>query len=197
VQTYDNGFYNRINISNGNFSFTGLACTNTAIQVVAVNKAVNQQNSPQELTLVPGVNNLGALVACGTSTVGTISYSINGGVAQTFIEPTDTLGSFYFAGSGGTTTIVTLGVGQGTTPIMSFQFTGLAQTGTDHKVTDVFSTPFPGGRAYAPVPLTVTITEFGKAGGFIAGNFSGLMLGFSDNSIQNVSCNFRVRRMNQ
>lgn len=197
VQTYDNGFYNRINISNGSFSFTGLACTNTAIQVVAVNKAANQQNTPRELTLAPGVNNLGALVACGTSTVGTISYSINGGVTKTFIEPADTLGGFFFAENGGNTAVITLGVAQGATPVLSFQFTGPAQTSGEHKVTEVFSAPFPGGRIWAPAPLTMNITEFGKAGGFIAGNFSGLMLGFSDNSIQNVSCNFRVRRMNQ
>jgi hypothetical protein len=196
IQTYDNGFYNRINIVNGNFSFTGLACTNTVVHVVAVNKAANQQNTPQELTLTAGLNNLGALTACGTSTLGSISYAVNGGAAHLMVEPTDTLGGYFFTGAGGVTTIATLSGAKNGTPIMSFQITGPAETGGSHKVTEVFSDPFPGGRLYAPVPLNVTITEYGKPGGFIGGSFSGLMLGFSDNSIQNISCSFRIRCMN-
>lgn len=196
VQTYDNGFYNRINITNGSFSFTGLACTNTAVQVVAVNKTANQQNMPQELTLVPGINNLGALVACGTSTVGMITYSINNGATTTLTEPTDTLGGYFFADNNGVTNIVRLNTSQGPSPTLNFAFTGAGVTGDAHTITEIFATSFPGGRAWAPAPLKVNITEFGKPGGFIAGNFSGLMLGFSDNSIQNVSFTFRVRRNN-
>lgn len=196
VQTYDNGFYNRINIVNGSFSFTGLACTNTEVSYVAVDKATNQQTAPQSLTLVSGVNDLGALNACGVSTVSTISYTINNGTTKILTGPVDTIGGYFTAQQNGWTTVVLLDAGQNTAPDWSFQFSGLDAVGNDHKVIDVFSTSFPGGRAYAPVPLTVTITEFGKAGGFITGSFSGLMLGFSDNSIQNVVCNFRVKRMN-
>jgi hypothetical protein len=196
IQTYDNGFYNRINIVNGGFSFTGLACTNTGVHYVAVNKDAYQQNVPQSLTLVPGVNSLGTLQACGVNMLGTIDYTVNNGTVKTLTEPTDTLGAYFTDQQNGWTTIVTLGAGQNTAPDWSFQFSGPNATGIDHKVIDVFSTSFPNDRAYAPVPLTVTITEFGKPGGFIAGSFSGLMLGFSDNSIQQVTCNFRVRRMN-
>ncbi|NII28087.1 carboxypeptidase regulatory-like domain-containing protein [Pseudoflavitalea sp. X16] len=196
IQTYDNGFYNRINIVNGSFSFTGLACTNTEVNYVAVDKATNQQTAPQSLTLIPGVNDLGMLNACGISTVSTVSYTINNGATKILTAPVDTIGGFFTAQQTGWTTVLLLDAGQNTVPDWNFQFSGADVAGNDHKLTEVFSTSFPGARAYAPVPLTVTITEFGKAGGFITGSFSGLMLGFSDNSIQNIVCNFRVKRMN-
>lgn len=194
VQTYDNGFYNRITITNGNFNFTGLACTNTVVNYVVVDNDAHQQNTPQSLTLVPGANDLGILSACGISTVGTITLVING-VTKTYTEPVDTM-SAYFLLPNPWTTILTLGVGQNHSPDVNFQFDGGNAVGSDHKLTEIFSVGFASGRAYAPAPLTVTITEFGKTGGFISGEFAGLMLDFADNAIYNVQCSFRVKRFN-
>lgn len=192
VQTYDNGFYNRIPVVNGSFNFTGLACNNVAINYVLVDNSTYQQNSPQTITLVPGNNNLGALSACGISTLGAISYTIDG-ITRTYTEPVDTLAGFYI--SGGITTIVKLS-GSLPAPGMSFQFNGGTALGNGHTVTDVWSEGFPTGRGYAPVPLNVTITEFGDAGGFIAGTFSGLLLDFTNNTPHNVSYSFRIKRRN-
>ena len=192
VQTYDNGFYNRINITNGNFSFTGLACTNTVVKYVVVDNDAHQQNTPQSLTLVPGVNNLGPLSACGTSTIGVITLIING-VTTTYTEPLDTLAA-YFVSPGSWTTILKLG--SNPAPDITFQFDGGNAAGNNHKLNEIFSVGFTSGRAYAPAPLTVSITEYGNTGGFISGEFSGLMLDFADNSIYNIQCNFRVKRFN-
>lgn len=194
VQTYDNGFYNRINITNGNFNFTGLACTNTVVNYVVVDNDAHQQNTPQSLTLVPGMNDLGILSACGTSTVGTITLTING-VAKIYTEPADTMAA-YFTSPNPWTTILTLGTGQNQAPEVNFQFDGGNATGNNHKLSEIFSVGFASGRAYAPAPLTVTISEYGKAGGFISGEFAGLMLDFADNAIYNVQCSFRVKRFN-
>jgi hypothetical protein len=166
------------------------------VHYVAVNKSANKQNEPQEITLASGVNDLGDIAACGINTFGSITYSVNSGTSKLWVEPTDTLGGYYFPDKGGITSVITLSGAQSGNPPLSFQISGPAETGANHKVTEVFATQFPGGRVYAPAPLTVTITEYGKPGGFIAGNFSGLMLGFSDNSIQNITLSFRVRRMN-
>jgi len=192
VQTYDNGFYNRIPVVNGSFNFTGLACNNVAVKYVLVDNNTYQQNSPQTITLVPGNNNLGALSACGINTLGSISYTIDG-VTRTYTEPVDTLAGFYI--SGGITTIVKLS-GSLPAPGLSFQFNGGTALGNGHTVTDVWSEGFPSGRGYAPVPLNVTITEFGDAGGFITGTFSGLLLDFTNNTPHNVSYSFRIKRRN-
>jgi hypothetical protein len=187
VQVYDNGFYNRTNIVNGTFSFTGIACTNNPVSYVAIDQNTNQQSIPQTVSLTPGVNDLGTLSACGTLTVGSISITIDG-FTTVMPEPTDKLQAF-FTGQSGWTSIVKIN-----SPSFNFQFDGLATTGTGHMIYDLFSDLFPGGRAFAPAPLAVNITEYNLQGGFIAGSFSGLMLDFPANGIHNVSCEFRVRR---
>jgi hypothetical protein len=189
VQTYDNGFYNRINIVNGTFTFTGLACTNTVASYIAIDKNANQQGAPQTVSLVPGLNNLGTVTACGTSTISTISITIDGGAPVVMAEPADQFLSVFSALSGGWTTVLRLN-----NPTFNIQFDGLAETGSVHKVTEVFSDLFPGGRATATPPLTVNVTEYGIPGGFIAGSFSGTMLDFAAGGTHQVSCDFRVRR---
>lgn len=193
VQTYDNGFYNRINITNGSFSFTGISCTNTTVNYVAVDNDTHQQNSPVSLTLTAGSNNLGAVTACGLNTYSTLAYTING-TDYILGEPVDTLYGFF---SNGYTTVVKLVTGQPSPPI-SFQFSGGFTLGSDHQLFDIWSPQFASGRAYSPLPggLKVTITEYGKVGGFISGNFSGLMLDFVSNEVYNVSYNFRIKRHN-
>lgn len=188
VQTYDNGFYNRISIVNGDFDFTGLACTNTVASYIAVDKNSNQQSAPQTITLSAGVNDLGTITACGTSTLGTVSITVDG-TPYVLSEPADPLNSYFSPLSGGWTTVLRL-----TGPDFNFQFDGGVSTGNSHKLTEIFFSGFPGARAVAPVPLAVNITEYNRPGGFVAGSFSGMMLDFPANGIHNVSCDFRVRR---
>ncbi|MDJ1471769.1 carboxypeptidase-like regulatory domain-containing protein [Xanthocytophaga flava] len=195
VQTYDGGFYNRIAISNGNFSYTGLACTNTDVNVIVVDNANYQQNAPKTVTLHSGVNNLGALTACGTSTLGVITYTYDG-VTTTIEEPTDTLGAYLATPQNIWTQIVTLSDGANNSQKMSFQFDGGMALNSQHAINDVFCNAFPSGRGYWATPIQVTITEYGKVGGFISGNFSSQMLDFGDNSLHTLSCTFRVRRNN-
>jgi hypothetical protein len=194
VQTYDNGYYNRFPIVNGSFSYTGLACTNTSANYVVVDNTSNQQNAPQTVTLIPGTNDLGQLTACGVSTLTSLSYTING-VTTTLTEPSSRQEGLYLAPQSTAWSIV-IGYAPGGAQDASFQFDGGLGTGSGHKVTEFFSPGFTSGRAVAPVPLTVNITEYGNNGGFITGNFNGLMLDFVSNAIYNVSCDFRVRRRN-
>lgn len=193
VQTYDHGFYNRINIVNGNFSFTGLACINTVVDYVAVDNTTRQQNTPQTITLVPGVNNLGNISACGTSTIGTIVYTIDG-VTRTLVEPVDTLAGYSTTPSQWTA-IINLSVNQ-PSPSMSFQFDGGIALGNAHQVFDIWSIGYTSGRAYAPAGLSVNITEYGSIGGFISGSFSGVVQDFTTGTIHNVSYSFRIKRYN-
>jgi hypothetical protein len=194
VQTYDNGFYNRIAIDNGHFTFTGLACTNTNVSFVAVDNTTQEQNEPQTVALNPGVNDLGAMTACSTSTLGYIIYTLDGVTTVNILEPVDTVAAYNLAPVT-STQVLTLSGNPNEGQKMAFQFDGESEVGTAHKLTEVFSTVFTSGRGYWPVPVTVTITEYGAVGGFISGEFSSNMLDFNDNSLHTLTCNFRVRRM--
>ncbi len=198
VQTYDHGFYNRIPINNGSFSFTGIACTNLAVNVVTIDNAANQQGDPRIVTLASGMNDLGVLTACGTSTMGSISFTIDG-VTTTITEPKDTIGAYFLLADNSSnrwTQIVTLSGNANQSPQMSFQFDGGNAVGNAHAVTDVFSNKFSSGRGYWPVPVPVTISEYGEIGGFISGTYSGNMIEFDNSAVRTFSCTFRVRRYN-
>lgn len=192
IQTYENGFFNRAAIVNGVFSFSGIACTNQVTHLVAVDNSTHQQSAVQILNLVPGVNNIGAVSACGTSTVGIINYTIDG-VLKTITEPVNTLSGYYTPAGGGFTTILDMVPAPGA-PGINFQFDGGSAIGSSHNVYDVFTTGVPDGRLSTSSPLTVTITEFGNPGGFISGQFSGTMNEFTSGTPHTIVCDFRVRR---
>jgi len=194
VQTYDNGFYNRILIDNGAFTFTGVLCTNTGVSVVAVDLAAFEQSTPQTITINPGNNALGAFTACGTSTVGNITYTFDGGEPVVIQEPADTIAGYSLGDTGDWTQILVLSGDPNGAQQMAFQFDGGNVSGTGHKLTDVYSNIFPSGHGYWPAPVTVTITEYGNVGGFIAGSFSSNMLNFDDNALHTLEVGFRVRR---
>jgi hypothetical protein len=199
IQTYDHGFYNRIPVINGNFSFSGIACTNLAVNIVAVDNVAHQQSEPKTVTLTAGgYNDLGALTACGTSTMGSLSFTIDN-VTTDITEPADTIAS-YFLISGlddsKWTQVITLSGNPNQDQKMAFLMDGPDAIGSEHHITEVYSNKFPGGRGYWPVPVTVNITEYGEVGGFISGSFSNQLIDFANNGLHTFSCTFRVRRYN-
>jgi hypothetical protein len=170
------------------------------VNVVAVDNDSYQQSDPQTITLTPGLNNLGTLSACGSSTMGTMTYTIDG-VTTSLVEPKDTIGAYYIGTVSDTsvdawTQIVTLSGNANLSQQMSFQFDGGMDPAAKHSLSEIFSTSFPGGRAYWPVPQPITIAEYGPIGGFISGNFSFQMVDINNTAIHTVSCTFRVRRYN-
>ncbi|MBN9382997.1 MAG: hypothetical protein J0H74_19730 [Chitinophagaceae bacterium] len=200
VQTYDHGFYHRIPIVNGSFSLSGITCTNLAVNVVAVDNTTHQQGEPKTVMLTAGNNDLGALTACGSSTMGSLSYTIDN-VTTNITEPADTIGGYFLvpipdAPASKWTQIITLSGNVDHNPQLTFQFDGESAAGEGHHVTEVFSPKFPGGRGYWPVPITVNITEYGEIGGFISGSFSNQLIDFANNGIHTFSCTFRIRRYN-
>lgn len=195
VQTYDGGFYNRIPVVNGTFTFTGVMCTNVSVNLVVVDYNSYQQNIPKTVTINAGTNNLGTLKACGTSTIGNITYTLDDGPTVVIQEPSDTIAAYYLEPQGTATQIVTLSGDPNMGQKMAFQMTGADNTTTAHTITEFFSQAIPGGRGYWPVPIAVTITEFGKVGGFIAGSFeSKIIASNNDNSVHDLVCSFRIRR---
>ncbi|MCP9749825.1 carboxypeptidase-like regulatory domain-containing protein [Ferruginibacter sp. HRS2-29] len=196
VQTYDGGFYNRINIVNGSFSFAGLACTNLPVNYIVVDKTTNQQNQPQTFNLVPGANNLGVNTACGISSVSTLSYIFDG-VTRVVTEPADTMAAFSFNNLS-TNIIQMLPSGTSGSPAISFEISGGYSLGSNHFTSDIWFPDFPSGRGKLAGPATVTITEYGNTGGFISGSFSADNVQDFNNasSVHAISVTFRVRRNN-
>ncbi len=169
-------------------------CTNTTVNLVVVDYATYAQNTPKTVTITPGNNALGTLQACGLSTRGKISYSLDNGPTVVIQEPTDTIGAFYV---GGTTQFVTMSGEPNTAQQMAFQMNGGPNTTDIHTVTEIFMHALPTGRGYWPAPISIQITEFGKEGGFISGSFTTkIIAGVPDNndSVHDLTCSFRVRR---
>lgn len=129
-----------------------------------------------------------------------IKYNING-TNYSFIKPADTLfsGNFLNNPQPPPTTLVSAGripnssvdhahlhfertgVIEGSTPLLSFFHT---QQIDFYPVITTSSSP-----------IRITITEYGNIGQYIAGNFSGLMIGPPPNNNQyNITVSFRVKR---
>lgn len=193
VQTYDHGFYNRIYINNGNFSFTGLACTNTTADYVAVDLDANQQNQPNSVLLTSGINDWGTISSCGVSSMSTLSFTYDN-ITTNYSNPTNVIAGYYL--DQGWTAIATLDHTNNGSPAFTFQFDGGSGIGNQHKISEMWFPQFPSGRGYTTNPVDVTITEYGNSGGFITGSFSGNFVDFVDNTIHSVSCNFRIKRYN-
>lgn len=201
VQTYDHGFYNRIPVVNGNFSFTGVMCTNTAVNIVVVDNATFFQSEPKGVTINPGSNDLGALQVCDESTLGSITYTIDDGPEQQVLEPADTIAIYNLGVANGVERsqfIVISGDPNGA-PKLTFQFDGGKTIGSEHKFTDIYSALFfTSGRGWWPETdnggVPVTITEYGDVGGFVSGSFSHMILDFDTNTPHTYTVNFRVRR---
>ena len=197
VQTYDGGFYNRINIVNGSFSFAGIACTNLPVKYIVVDKTTSQQTQPQTFNLVAGANNLGVSTACGTSSVSTLTYIFDG-VTHVVTEPADTMAAFSF--NNFITNIIQMNIpgGGSGSPRISFEISGGYSLGSDHFTGDLWFPTFPSGRGRLAAPVAVTLTEYGNTGGFISGSFSADNVQDFDNasSVHTISVTFRVRRNN-
>lgn len=195
LQTYDNAFFHRIPIVNGSFSYNGLVCTNKEISFIAVDLNSKQQSTPQTIQLQSGANALGTINVCGISAVSVIKYTVDDGAEIVLIEPTDTMYAYNLpAQQTSSTAILTLGVDQNQFPDMQIQFDGSDSLGDGHLLREFASIIFANKRAYAPVPIKVNITEYGKAGGFISGSFHGLLLDFDNNTPHNLAVSFRVKR---
>ncbi len=184
-------------VVNGNIVFSTTSCSSMNSTYLPVNWGGSQQGLSQDITLVPGTNNLGTLQACGVSTVGFVDYSIDNGATIHLTQPRDTqkmIATYY----GGETNIITLDRDANPKPNMAFAFDGGTSLGAGHAASLFESRGLPTGRANtynAPyTPLVVTITEFGLFGGFIAGSFEGHVQDEGDLSDHLVRCTFRVRR---
>jgi hypothetical protein len=190
-------FYTNITPT-GEFTFNTSLCDVTVpITLVAVDISSLQQSNALALTVGTGNNNAGVLAACGTNISQFLNYSING-TNYAITAPSDSLSQFvntqaipasiYISGYQGAAGSV------GNSASLSFDEPGIA-VGSSQNLTSFFTRQLSDSTTLV-APIAVQITEYGTIGQFIAGNFSGAYRGAAPaNTIYNVTCNFRVRRV--
>jgi hypothetical protein len=194
--------YYRFPVSNtGSFDFNMLMCSSSATAtIVAEDYASSQQSSSLNTTLNAGTNTLGNLQACGTSTSQFINYSING-TAYSLTAPADSFIVF----SNPQTTPSRIEINGNSVPTsggttfyryIAFDFTdaGIAVGSTQSLIN--FYTSDINDSTNITTPISVNITEYGSVGQFIAGNFTGVLIGSGPppGATYNITCSFRVRR---
>jgi len=198
-----NNQYYRYNLSsNGSFNFSNILCDDNSESVtfIAEDNSSNQQSAPFTFTINTGANTVPNLQACGTTTEEFINLNING-TSYNYSSPVDSfnywlyqqsnpvslyLGSTHITQSGGSTVYNQT----------SFQIsqTNIA-AGSTQQLMNLYTSHAGNDSTSITSPINVQITEFGTVGQFIAGNFSGTLIGGAPtNTIYNTSCTFRIRR---
>jgi hypothetical protein len=193
----------RTTITNGTFSITIERCSNAVAtaQVIATDVQNLQQSSPASLNVTAGNFSTGAISACGISTQQYINFTI-GSIIHNFASPVD---SFYVnrQDSISITNIQAFPVtftDSASWKFTSFNFSGAAAPGTyplpanSFIVTKGTQAPPLSWQYNLTASTTVTITEFGGPGQYIAGSFTGTMRESTTNVTATGTCNFRVRR---
>jgi len=185
--------------SAGHYSFSKILCDNSLnVNFIAEDPNSLQQSTPLPYILSDGSHAIPAIQACGTSISEFINYTINGN-AYTMAAPADSFIMFLnpqtnpprieIHGSSNVPTVppsnYNISLGFSEAGIMA----GSAQSLALFYTTQISEWPS------IATPINVNITEYGALGEFIAGNFSGTLVGAAPNFTQyNVTCSFRKRR---
>ncbi len=178
----------RTSIVNGAFSFNLSICSASQSATLVIIDTANSQQNSSTITLVPGANNVGSVSGCGTSITQFINYSVNG-TPYSILPPADSV-TAGFNIQNNRTVVSGYTMNAGSMRSIEFSFSGNT-VGTSNLTALRINSPSGGGSLGSNV-IPATITEYGPAGGFIAGSFSG---NISDSAIiRTVQCTFRVRR---
>jgi hypothetical protein len=186
-------FYYRLPVKNGIFNNTFAFCNTTATAATAltIDNVNNVQGTDKNVSIEPGSNDLGLLIACGTSIEEYITYKIDG-ASYNFVTG-DSMTAFF---TNNLTYINGNQSGNGTSDYknITFSFNGSNAATGIHNLTFLgFSNPFKYSNQNITPAVLVTIEEYGSVNEFIKGSFTTTVLDTSSTS-HSFECNFRVRR---
>lgn len=170
------GVFSRYPVDNlGNFQIHSSICPNSLL-LFANDNSVSQSSLPQNLTLTPGLNNIGTISACGLNTQEYIKYTLDGeetSLIQVGGGPNSIFGAYYFL------------------QIYNYKIINFTEGNEVRLLTKL---QIGENTEYLIAsPISVYITEDGGPGQFIAGYFSGTVLRDRLHATS-ISCTFRVRR---
>ena len=192
VNIFLDGANNRANINNGNFSITISRCTSGQAtgSVTAVDLAAATQSTPADITVAAGNVNAGALTACGTSISQFINYKVNN-IDYAITMPGDSI-SFSYSNNISYINGSTIS-NPNDKRYITFSFPG---NGTGTYALDYVYALIPNAGQYVKNgAISVAVTEYGSVGGFVAGNFTGMVRDSSFTSpAVPINCTFRVKR---
>ena len=191
----------RTSINNGNFSITIERCNNatTTAQVIATDVQNLQQSSSSTLNVSAGNYSAGSISACGVSALQYINFTI-GTIIHNFTSPADSIVVYRQDTTTNIQAFPKTFTDSASWKYTSFNFSGIAAPGTylipasTFIVTKGNQAPPLSWQYNLTATTTVTITEFGGPGQYIAGSFTGTMRESTTNVTVTGTCNFRVRR---
>ena len=176
----------RLNIINGNVLGSITNCGNVTSGYLNVEDTVNhQQNAtPIAVSVINNTINFGTVQACGVSLTEFLNYTIG----NTTYNAKDSLTAYNIAGAG------TYLSGMAFNPYGNFNanFSGnnIGTFNLNLTHSDALMTSYTSVQG-----TTVTITEYGNVGGYIAGTFSGNVVRDSSTIITAISGSFRIKRV--
>lgn len=195
-----NGFeYNRYNLdADGTFNVTTSLCYDSAtVHLRAVDVTTMRQSAPVFYTLVPGENMVGNITACGASSgSGFLTYTLDGSTTYTsFFPPADSLlylydspthsifisGTYYFFAQ-----VVA-------TANFSYDET-TAGPGITQPMKSFYAKELNRELHMSGNAGTVTFTEYGTVGEFIAGSFVTEVINSYTGTSHTASGSFRIYR---
>ena len=193
-----NGYqYFRSAVTNGNFTITTPVCgSNNIVNFIGQDNNSMQEGTLNNYTLLNGNNNIGNIQACGTSTQQFINYTINT-VNYSFTAPGDSIYQRYFQTPPPNITngVAAFNYGAGIYSNADLSYIGAAMGVGLPQTLGYFNCSQVSDSMVVTTPIPVNITEYGNAGQFIAGNFTGTLTGLPPANTQyNITCSFRYRR---
>lgn len=193
-----NRYYSFAVSNTGAFDFNVTMCSgSTASQIIAEDFSTMQQSAGANVTLNAGANAIGNLQACGVNTSQFINITVNG-TPYSLTSPADSLLQTGNQGAPTTTALGIYGVSGNQSNYINLNISSSAPiTAGSTANLEYFYTSYINDSTYFVPPIPVNITEYGAVGtGFIAGNFTGTLLGAAPppGGTYNVTCSFRVRR---
>ncbi len=195
----EGNIFSRYSLNNlGAYSFSKILCSLPQTITFIGEDVTNAQQSPNVnyTVLNAGTNIVGNIQACGVATQQFINYTING-AAYTLTAPVDTFfyNNFQTAISIEASNLIT---SPPNATRANFKFSNQSIAASSSQNLQLFrANQIPDSITTMPTPISVNITEYGAVGQFVAGTFTGTLIGLPPaNTTYNVSCNFRVRRRN-
>ena len=196
-----NGFqYIRYPVSsNGTFNFDYLSCSGNGSTITIIGEDVTamQEGVINNYTILNGANNLGTISACGTNTQQFINYSING-TSYSFVAPADSIYQFYNQTAPPLTSdgVGGFSLNAGTYSSADISFTGTSiGLGSGQNLSSFYCSQITDSLVNPGTGIPVNITEYGSVGQFVAGNFSGTVVGAPPtNTTYAIVASFRYRR---
>jgi hypothetical protein len=187
----DNRYY-RVNVGAGIYTATFTNCnTNSSFTIIGVNNTANEQSTSQTIAITSQNIVVPAFQACGTSSLQTIDYTVDG-TSYNIVAPPD---SIYSYGNGSGTNGDYMGgykLSSSNTRI-NFSFKATSPAPGTYPLNAVIVGQVDSAMINTTSPVVV-ISQYGLPGQVIVGNFNVQLKKLSDNSLHTVTANFRIRR---